>query len=563
MKTPRPNKRFRFIAGATAALTTLGLGSAYLIKHRPHTEELKVDHQEEACFNNGDLCYKNLSNVIRLTAIDNLEKDYRGQTWGIAWGNANGNDWPDLYLNHHKESNTKGRFPTSHLVIDPGKSMSTKNFLTLGKGDQHSAIFHDFDGDNRDEVLETIGGQSGKALPTNSRTFNQLHNTKTDTEGDYASALGVEQPGARGRNVSLFFIDKKLFLAFLNQSRKDGKYGPNFMKRENHGRFQPAELHASTCRSGRCTKEHFDLEKYSSLSYGLISEDSTPDIALCQSNKMGSIKLLIRKSEKLTGALYKSESGNKLKFCIPSYFPQIKKNAVVAESSKGFEIMTLSSQTNTLRTVKILPPSRKQISKDMAIADMNNDGMPDIISLKQGHTGTGPSTLIELHLSSLRNCKPQSLSSCYEAKTMEFSYAPAPRNLALADFNNDGTLDIIIGAGKTLPGPYRGGQYILLAGKSTGNWLKLDIRCPDGSNGIGTLASIRAKSFSSTQIKNSGVGHETQHDSRIHFGFGTSKPEHVTVTANWPNGQKTILQNQAINRILRVNGTGACTKAPH
>jgi len=561
MKPHKRNKGFGLIACTATALAGLGLASAYWNKHKSGTEEQIFGHQTEACFDNGELCYKNLSNVIRLIASDKLEKDYRGQTWGIAWGNANDNDWPDLYLNHHKESNTRGRFPTSHLVIDPGKSMNTRNFLTVGKGDQHSAIFHDFDGDNRDEILETIGGRSGKASPTNRGTFNQLHKITADTAKDYAAALGVEQPGARGRNVSPFLVDNTLFLAFLNQSRKDGRYGPNFMKRDSTGHFQHAELYATSCRSGKCKKEPFSLERYSSLSYGLISEDSTPDIALCRSEKKGGIKLLIRKDAKSTGSLYKSQAGKKSKFCIFSYFPQLKKNAIVTESSEGVEIMTLASQGNTLRTLQILPAIRRQDSRDMAIADMNNDRIPDIVFLKEGSDGTRPSTVIALHLSNLRNCTSQRLSSCYEAKTMEFPYAPAPRNLALADFNNDGTLDILIGAGKTTPGPYKGGQYILLAGKSKGNWLKLDIRCPNGTNGIGTIASIRTTNSNTTQLKTSGVGHETQHDSRIHVGLGTSKMRRATITTSWPNGQKTILTNIGVNRIIRINGSGACTKA--
>jgi hypothetical protein len=562
MKTPKPNNRRRYLAGTTAVLTAFGLASAYWIKNKDHMEEITVYHKAEACFDNGELCYKNLSNAIRLIASDGLEKDFRGQTWGIAWGNANGNEWPDLYLNHHKESNTKGRFPTSHLVLDLGNSMNSRNFLTLGKGDQHSAIFHDFDGDNRDEILETIGGRSGKASETNQATFNQLHKTEAQAERDYAAALGIEQPGARGRQVSPFVLNRKLFIAFLNQPRKDGKSKPNLMERSGKGRFQASQIQATSCRSGKCAKQLFDLEEYKSLSFGLISKDATPDLALCQNNKDASIKLLIRTSERIAGMQYQSASGHKSKFCIPSYFPQIDNYAVATESAKGVEIMTLSDQGNALKTQQILPLIRKQRSKDMAIADMNNDGIPDIIFLQQGKNGTEPSTVIAFYLSKRENCSPQSRLLCYRTKTMELPYAPAPRNFALADFNNDGTLDIMVGAGKTPPGPYKGGQYILLAGKSTGDWLTLNIRCPNGTNGIGTLGSVRTNSANSLQMKTSGAGHETQHDSRLHYGLGVTSSQQATIAITWPNGQKTNVRNQAINRVVDINGAGTCTKAP-
>ncbi|MEB3348653.1 MAG: hypothetical protein VKO00_01365, partial [Cyanobacteriota bacterium] len=167
-------------------------------------ESFSVEPNKTQCFDQENLCYTDLSDVIKLPNEKGVLEEYRGQSWAISWGNANGNEWPDLYINHHIRINTLGRFPDSHLILDLGKQRNTSHFINLTGNDQHSALFHDFNGDGSDELLETIGGRNGTAKETDQDIFNILHYVNRAIKGPDAKFLGVEQAGARGRQVAPF-----------------------------------------------------------------------------------------------------------------------------------------------------------------------------------------------------------------------------------------------------------------------------------------------------------------------------------------------------------------------
>jgi hypothetical protein len=268
----RPSKPLTITIASILTIFALGVG--YFFNGKSRTEVANLRANQDICFDWGSLCFKDMTDAIRLPNNQGDLTDYRGQTWGIAWGTANNNEWPDLYLNHHRELNTDGRFPTSHLIIDIGKNLTSKDFRTLGRGDQHSAIFIDINRDGIDEILETIGGRQGNAEKTNIGTHNQLHlinqtaispKHQSISATDWATSLGIEQAGARGRQVVPFVLDNKLFLAFLNQGRKDGMHAPNFRKKNDAGIFQHHQILGSKCTQESCSTQSFGIERYKSL----------------------------------------------------------------------------------------------------------------------------------------------------------------------------------------------------------------------------------------------------------------------------------------------------------
>lgn len=561
-KSPNP-----WMIATISTLTTCSLAAGYFLYGKPRNEAADLGANQEVCFDWGNLCFKDMTDAIKLPNNQGDPTDYRGQTWGVAWGRANNNEWPDLYLNHHRELNTSGRFPTSHLILDIGKNQNSKDFRILGRGDQHSAIFIDLNSDGIDEILETIGGRQGNAEQTNTGTHNQLHlinKTEISPQQEnksaisWATALGIEQAGARGRQVVPFVLDNNLFLAFLNQGRKDGRHAPNFMKRNNFGTFEDEKILGRQCTTEACATQPFEIERFKSLSYGLLSDDNLPDLLLCQYNRDSTIKAFIRKSSKSAPLISRSVQNQASRFCLLSFFPSIRKNLVITEAKDHIELLTYSSTNNRLTTYADLPLINNSRSRDLAVADINNDGIPDMISLQKLTASKGGGTSLAILLSNKNACKSIT-RSCYREKIIKMSDAPAPRNLSLADFNNDGSVDILIGAGKTKPGPQKGGKYILLAGKSKGNWISIDLKCQSDTNAIGSLVSIDAGPAGvRTYLKTGGTRHETQDHSRIHIGLGESTFDRLKANVAWPNGKSSRNYKLPLNSISTIKGGKLC-----
>jgi hypothetical protein len=526
-------------------------------------EEGAISADQTICFDRGNLCYTDLTTAAKLVDIKGQPSEYKGQTWAIAWGNANNNEWPDLYLNHHKYDNTKGRFPNSHLILDFGKNLNTKDFIELPGDDQHSAVFIDLDSDGIDEIIETIGGFGGTSLKTDAESFNIVHDLSKKKNDSTAASIGIEQGGARGRQVTPFNLNNTLFLAFLNKDREDGLYGSEILKKGAMGVFTPYSLSGTKCQNAQnCHSKLFALNHYQTLNYGLLSDDSKPGLVACQSNIYGNIKAAILAPINQDPTIVETAGEKNYRFCEISFLPASKENILITESrGSGISLMRLEPTTNSLQSILSLPSAIEDPwTIDLRASDMNNDGYPDIVALQERKKQDDTTALV-LYLSSAHSCnRPEKLPSCYKTKVIHLPGTPAPRNFSLADFDNDGSTDIFIGAGKTKPGPSEGGKYIFLSGKSSGNWLTLDLKCRNGSNGLGSLVKITSDSSQITKLKNAASRYETQDDQRIHVGLGKANNTNLSVEVTWPNGAKRHLRNIKPNQLLNIDGGNECTR---
>lgn len=127
------------------------------------------------------------------------------------------------------------------------------------------------------------------------------------------------------------------------------------------------------------------------------------------------------------------------------------------------------------------------------------------------------------------------------------------RGLAVADFDDDGSLEIVTVNMHEDPSLLK--QY-----GPRGNALIVDARLESGRAAIG--ARIRVESGGKTQIGEvrSGGYHISQSDPRVHFGLGDA--ETGTVTVVWPDGAEETFEGiQAQSRIAIRRGTGTVERA--
>ena len=120
------------------------------------------------------------------------------------------------------------------------------------------------------------------------------------------------------------------------------------------------------------------------------------------------------------------------------------------------------------------------------------------------------------------------------------------RGLAVADFDNDGRLDVAISS--------LGRRAVLLRNTTTraGNWIIL--RAQGGKSNRGGLgATVRVRTGTVTQVREftSGASYLSANDVRLHIGVGAAKTiDRIEIL--WPNGAKQALENVAVNQVLIV-----------
>ena len=122
------------------------------------------------------------------------------------------------------------------------------------------------------------------------------------------------------------------------------------------------------------------------------------------------------------------------------------------------------------------------------------------------------------------------------------------RGLAVADLDNDGTLEIV-----TVN--MHEGPSLLKQFAPTGNALLVDARLPSGRTAIGARVRVEAGGQSQVDEVRSGGYHISQSDTRVHFGLGDAKLASVTVT--WPDGSEDSVEEVPANhRVLVRPGEG-------
>ena len=138
----------------------------------------------------------------------------------------------------------------------------------------------------------------------------------------------------------------------------------------------------------------------------------------------------------------------------------------------------------------------------------------------------------------------------------DFMRPVAGRGLAVADFDNDGDIDLAINNRGDYP------ELLRNDGGNANHWLEVFlVGTKSNRDGIGSTLKLTSEGFTQTKQSQGGMGYMSASDSRIHFGLGQRRSiESLEIT--WPSGLVDKLTNVGIDQIVTVKeGTGIVARA--
>lgn len=188
-------------------------------------------------------------------------------------------------------------------------------------------------------------------------------------------------------------------------------------------------------------------------------------------------------------------------------------------------------------------PVKQRLCSGASAGDFDNDGDLDVLLVCGSELNNGPDQVLENEGNGVfRRRSQQSLTRV----------DGAPDAAAVADYNRDGMLDLVISNGQGKH-PFNRGPLQFFRGVDQGNnWLQVDVTPPPDKAypwGAQLLVSVGGKLQARTVGGN--IHRGAQDDQILHFGIGQQR-QIDWLELRWPDGSRRRLTDVAINSRIAI-----------
>ncbi|KYQ90305.1 hypothetical protein DLAC_08907 [Tieghemostelium lacteum] len=498
-------------------------------------------------------------------------------SFGASWGDYNNDGFMDLYIGNHywypslyENLNGTGFREVSDEILP-----DTVNNKFL---DKHSSAWADFDKDGYVDLLECTGALYGTSSIPNNFYINKGGGKEKFREESVQR--GIDYPLARGRMVTWIDYDKDGYLdAFLSsQKRADGE-GKSALFRQNPKTHTFSDVTDKTEMDVDIKilfARETDLDNDGVLETFLVSFSFPYKVYHSSPDKpFKDVTHRFFAFNATVGESHKEYSKNSTVWIPPppeSGFYALITDLVFGDMDlNGYQDIIFARNYNGVCFITVLfnmgsdPEGKYAVVWErldvyesnetqcgsLAVADFDNDFNMDIFMVTYLPFANSPNVYVANKGNREFNVKLDG----FGAAGTTFGKG---ESVAIADYDNDGYLDLFITNGKGgVPfdiGPsqlFRNIGYGLT--KVPRNWLEIDlIGMKDNAHGFGSRIIIKSCKTSQFRDVDTGVHFSCQNSFRVHFGLSHC-PTVSEIKIYWSGSKKfQILKNVKANQILRI-----------
>lgn len=453
-----------------------------------------------------------------------------------AFGDVDGDDEPDLFVGtfgdrppeNYKVRGAEGP-STDQLLIASGGFEST-NLLLEELGRTSGGLFADFDGDGDDDLLlirhaglkrqsdvpsriyENVGGGelvSSELLPN---SFLGRTPAVADFDGDGLLDIYVSEDkyGDTG-GVLLLNKGKMVFEDVTNGSGLEGVFALGATAADLNDDSKPDLVTSRNIFMNLGDMTFLDITPAWFVDEPMGGEDDPAGVAIGDLNRDGIPDIVLGQHNRLT---VETEAED-----------PVRVFAGLGPDTEGKPIF----DEVTDEAVSPLPT----LAPHVFIADLDNDGWPDIVTSASAADGTEPAILRNVGNGEMRFEMPGGLGS-------DQYWVGTP----VVDLDRDGRLDIFaLEWEPTLP------SLMFINSGSTGHWLEVSISGPQ--RGVGSVITVSTTEGELLGVQEIGVGggYASGQMPVAHFGLGNATE--IDLTIQLPDGEVFALDGISSDQYLR------------